>query len=455
MIARYALAWALLAPFALTAQTQNALDFDGVDDEVDVANASALIANSSTGFSLTCWVYPTQSANWPNMEAFAGFRDNATCDFYLLQTYGTTLEGRFRNSANTIVTVDSAGLLTLNAWQHLALVYDGSQLAMYLNGNLVVAKPATGTIASVNGMFRIGNMPIPGSTQIFLDGQVDETTLWKRGLTAQEIQCIMNYGANPADADLKLYYKMDQGVANGANAGLTTLPNAVAGYNGTLVGMALNGTTSNYVDGCPIAGTSTATICPGESYAFNGQSYSAAGTYSTAIPLSNGCDSLATLNLKVTAVNINVIQSGGNLVSQAVGAQYQWLDCANGYAEIPGATGPTYSLAVAGSYAVEVTQNGCADTSACFSNVGIGELDALRDLQVLVDAANDQVLVTGAAPAADLQVMLLDAGGRTVGAVKGRGGRVTVPLAGAPDGLYLVRTSTDAVERTFRVVVQR
>ncbi|MBL8002270.1 MAG: hypothetical protein JNL05_09940 [Flavobacteriales bacterium] len=454
MIQRYAIVPALLFPLLLGAQTQNALDLDGVNDEVNVNNASALVANSTNGFSLTCWVYPTQSANWPNMEAFAGFRDNATCDFYLLQTYGTTLEGRFRNSNGGIFTIDSLGVLTLNSWQHLALTYDGSLLAMYRNGTLVKSVAASGSITSQNGMFRIGNMPIPGSTQIFLDGQVDETTLWKRGLTAAEVQCVMNYGADPSDADLKLYYKMDQGTAGGSNAGATTLVNAAGGNNATLVGFALSGATSNYVDGCPVAGTLVETICPGETYTFNGQAYTAAGTYTANYPV-GGCDSLATLDLRVTPVNINVVQSGNNLVAQATGAQYQWLDCANGYAEITGATAPSYSLAVAGSYAVEVTQNGCVDTSACYSNVGIGELGLLRDLQVTVDAANDQVVVSGAPAAADLNVVLLDAGGRMVITVKGRGGRVTLPLAGVPDGLYLVSTSSGAVQRTFRVVVQR
>ncbi len=121
--------------------------------------------------------------------------------------------------------------------------------------------PATGTMTSTTGMFRIGNMPIPGSTQIFLDGKVDETALWKRGLSQAEIMCIMNYGALPTDADLKLYYKMDQGTAGGTNTGLSTLTDA-SGHstplNGTNVGFALNGTASNYVDGSPIAGYSTA-----------------------------------------------------------------------------------------------------------------------------------------------------------------------------------------------------
>lgn len=455
MNTRYALLLALMTPAVLVAQTQNALDFDGVDDEVTVANASALVANSTTGFSLTCWVYPTHSSNWPDMDAIAGFRDNATFDFYLLQTYGTTLEGRFRNSTNTLFTVDSTALMTLNTWQFVALTYDGSTMRMYHNGVLIRSIAANGTATNTSGMFHIGNMPIPGSTQIFLDGSVDETTLWKRGLTQAELQCIMNYGADPADPDLQLYFKMDQGTAGAANAGLTTLINAAGPPNGTLSTFALNGSSSNYVAGCPIGGTSTATICQGETYTYNGQALTTAGTYTTAYPVGGSCDSLATLNLSVTAVNLTVVQAGGNLVSQATNAQYQWLDCANGYAIIPGATAPQFPLTTAGSYAVEVTQNGCTDTSACYSNVGITELQALQALGVVVDRANEQVVVSGAPMNTELQVALLDAGGRLMTSVRVRCGRAVLPVAGAPDGLYLVRATADGAQRTFRVVVQR
>ena len=326
-------------------------------------------------------------------------------------------------------------------------------LRLYRNGVPIDSVVATGTITSTTGMFRIGNMPIPGSTQVFLDGKVDETALWKRGLSHAEIMCIMNYGALPTDADLKLYYKMDQSTAGGTNTGLSTLIDASGHLNATNVGFALSGTASNFMDGSPIAGTSTATICPGESYIFNGQTLTQSGTYTAGFPLNNGCDSLATLALAVTNVNINVIQSGNNLVSQALGAQYQWLDCGDGYSEIAGATAPTYSLTMAGSYAVEVTQNGCTDTSACVSNVGLEELGQLASLTARYDALGEELVLSGAAADTDLNVLLLDASGRVLRSEVLRGERLHSSLRGLPEGVYLVSVSNGVVQRTFRLPV--
>jgi len=433
------------------AQVQNALDFDGVNDEVTVANASAQIANA-TGFSMTCWVYPTQNANWPNMEAFAGFRDNTFCDFYLLQTYGTTLEGRLRNSANTVFTVDSTGLLTLNTWQHLALTYDGSLLAMYHNGIAVGSVPANGLITTTTGMFRIGNMPIPGSTEIFLDGMVDEVTLWSRGLTAAEVACIMTYNADPTEADLKLYYRLDQGVTGGTNTGLTNVIDATGHQNGTASGFALTGTSSNWVAGAPVLGTNSVTICSGQSYTLGNQSLTTPGTYSETFPTAGGCDSVVVLNLAVTPVNVGVVQNNFTLIAQGSPATWQWVNCDNGYAPVQGATQQFYTATANGNYAVIVQQSGCADTSICLAVTTVGIDEAARpSLQAWYDERADALVLELTEAGGPVDAVVLDALGRNV--LRSRftaGSNVSWPMASLKTGAHLVVLSVGGFQHTVR-----
>ncbi len=64
-------------------------------------------------------------------------------------------------------------------------------------------------------------------------------------------------------------------------------------------------------------------------------------------------------------VNTNVTDNWGILYSSANSATYQWLDCDNNYAPIAGANAQSYLPTTNGSYAVEVTENGCVDTSSC------------------------------------------------------------------------------------------
>ena len=55
------------------------------------------------------------------------------------------------------------------------------------------------------------------------------------------------------------------------------------------------------------AQTIEATICQGESYIFNGQTYTVTGQYTAALQTINGCDSIVTLNLTVTPLQTETI----------------------------------------------------------------------------------------------------------------------------------------------------
>jgi len=83
---------------------------------------------------------------------------------------------------------------------------------------------------------------------------------------------------------------------------------------------------------------------------------------------SNGCDSTVTLDLTINTVNNTILQLGpATAQAEATNATYQWLDCANGFAEFTGETGQTFQCQGACYFevAVLVTENGCSDTSDC------------------------------------------------------------------------------------------
>lgn len=72
----------------------------------------------------------------------------------------------------------------------------------------------------------------------------------------------------------------------------------------------------------------------------------------------------------ISGINNDVVQTGALLTAEMNGAGYQWLDCDNNYAEIPGETNQSYTATVVGHYAVKITfSNLCEaveiDTSSC------------------------------------------------------------------------------------------
>lgn len=104
-------------------------------------------------------------------------------------------------------------------------------------------------------------------------------------------------------------------------------------------------------------------------------------TSSTNIPtfvLSNsaGCDSVVSLDLTINTVDASTTNSSPMLSANLPGASYQWIDCDNSNAIIPGEMEQTYTATSNGNYAVIIDDGNCVDTSACMSvfNVGLQDL---------------------------------------------------------------------------------
>lgn len=81
----------------------------------------------------------------------------------------------------------------------------------------------------------------------------------------------------------------------------------------------------------------------------------------------NGCDSIVTLHLTIGVENIGTTVIDSTLTANMSGVSYQWLNCNENFSAIFGEISQTYSPQFNGSYAVEIIQNGCVDTSACQS----------------------------------------------------------------------------------------
>jgi hypothetical protein len=79
-----------------------------------------------------------------------------------------------------------------------------------------------------------------------------------------------------------------------------------------------------------------------------------------------GCDSLVTLDLTINRVDTSVVRTDSSLYVSSTGT-YQWLDCLVAMQVLSGQTGQTFVPTRNGSYAVEIAQNSCVDTSSCFS----------------------------------------------------------------------------------------
>ncbi len=107
----------------------------------------------------------------------------------------------------------------------------------------------------------------------------------------------------------------------------------------------------------------------------------------------NGCDSVVTLDLTINSVDVSTTINQSTISANANGAVYQWLDCDDNYNPITGETNQSFDVILSGNYAVEVTENGCTDTSACeiISTAGLFENGALDDVRIYPNPSQGEV----------------------------------------------------------------
>ncbi|MCB9284618.1 MAG: T9SS type A sorting domain-containing protein [Lewinellaceae bacterium] len=366
MKAPYLLFFLLLLQAPL-AHAQGALDFDGIDDQIVVPGASALIANSN--LSLSFWVYPTNPApNYPNFDGFAGFRNNSNADFYILHYSTTKVEARFRNSSGVVFDILYNGMY-LNQWNHFTLTYDGATLSLYHNGEAAGVIPANGVIASTTEPFNMGFLPY-FSTPYFFDGRLDDVCLWSKCLSTPEVVELFNNNCSQdlSAEGLELCYQFDEGMGGGDNTSITTVAESIANMDAPLSNFSLTGSSSNFVDYLHTGYTYLDENTCGAPFTSPTGNYiwTETGFYSDTI-FNSGCIDVYFVSLAVNAIDNSVTQTSSySLSANMEGALYQWIDCWTGEA-IPGATERTFEAPVPGTYAVAVTVNACTETSSCYN----------------------------------------------------------------------------------------
>ncbi len=122
-------------------------------------------------------------------------------------------------------------------------------------------------------------------------------------------------------------------------------------------------------------GTDTRTECNAYTW-IDGNNYTSSNnsaSFNLVGGASNGCDSLVTLDLTINSVSdLTTSISGLSIIANNSVATYQWLDCDNNYDLINGETGQTFIASANGNFAVELTENGCVDTSSCVAITTVG-----------------------------------------------------------------------------------
>ena len=234
----------IMQPLILKSQSNQYLHFDKVDDFVQLPNGSQYVSGTNQ-LSLTGWFYCDALAYG---QGYMGFRSGSgTAEFYLIQLNNGVMECRIVTTVGFFEYVAPANTIIPQVWQHIAWIYDGTAIKLYVNGTLKGSSAATGTILGENVTFGIGKSILGGFNFVY-GGRIDEVTVWKKALTQSEIQDMMENEPAGTETDLELYYKFNQGVPGGDNTAITHLICEIGEgeRDGELMNFALTGESSNF-----------------------------------------------------------------------------------------------------------------------------------------------------------------------------------------------------------------
>lgn len=281
-----------------------ALDFDGIDDYVQT-NYTGVSGNGAR--TIEAWIRTTKNS-LPTGSGGAGQS--------VIADWGSfTTGGRFTFNilwSNAIrIEVGGNGLSGTTAvndgnWHHVAVTYNPNStpnINMYVDGVRDVAGNVTVPIntGSVSDM-RIGAR-IDGLS--FFEGGIDEVRVYNFEKDSTSIYATMNQelcGTLPTG--LVSYFKLNEGIPNGGNIANSLATDYISNNTNALLGFALNGTASNWVNGPTlIGGNATGSIsdvaCANYTSPSGNNIWTTTGIYTDTLVSSSGCDSLLTVDLTI------------------------------------------------------------------------------------------------------------------------------------------------------------
>lgn len=224
----------------------NVLAFDGVDDKATIPNTgTSVLGDNSENKSYS--VEMKVKFNVVPIYHYLCGKEDVTSGFSLSMRYDR-LNFYQAYDAGRRSGIEYPISIMPNTWYSIVATFDypTKTQKLYVNGVLVGSITDTGTPSFSNAEIFLGFEPNSGGA---FYGKMSEFRIWDKVRTAQDAA---SYRSNQqqtltTDVNLLAHYKFNQGVANGNNAGLTTLYNEVVGGPvGTLQNFTLNGSTSNW-----------------------------------------------------------------------------------------------------------------------------------------------------------------------------------------------------------------
>ncbi|MCD6155065.1 MAG: LamG domain-containing protein [Candidatus Verstraetearchaeota archaeon] len=160
-----------------------ALEFDGVDDYVEVPHSESL--NITDEITFLAWINPAEESVNNNKNII---EKNVAGPIFWTRNlagypyFGCVIDETFRSVAATTKLIP-------NQWQLIGGYYDGTELAIIINGKISNTVSITGSLSTSDNPITIG-VDNTLTSGYFFNGTIDEVRIYNRALSAEEIQIL-------------------------------------------------------------------------------------------------------------------------------------------------------------------------------------------------------------------------------------------------------------------------
>ena len=199
------------------------LDFDGVDDYVDVADNDDLSFGNGvtdTPFTFELWLRPDTMTGKQNLISKWGDAPNLEYKLYISSGNTIRLDLHDGSSGATVSAYASSSLASLiGGWHHLAVVYDGrggpgaaNGISFYLDGSpLSLSRHTNSSYVAMEN--RTPRLQIGRESTRWkqYNGALDDIRLWSTALTQEQILRQMTVELGGLEFALLAYWKLNEG----------------------------------------------------------------------------------------------------------------------------------------------------------------------------------------------------------------------------------------------------
>jgi hypothetical protein len=161
-----------------------ALNFDSINDHILVPNSTSL--NITSSITISAWIKPNSFGQ--NNFGRIVHKDGVNGYIFSLNNNSITNGLLFYSGG---VNASTSNVITLNRWQHVASVFNGSTVTLYVNG-IAVSTQAQPALTASTASLGIGIRPAD-SLRGF-DGIIDEVRIYNRALSDSEMKQLYGMG---------------------------------------------------------------------------------------------------------------------------------------------------------------------------------------------------------------------------------------------------------------------